>query len=423
MDIQEAIRVSNALLVGAGSAAVLGIALLGAARVGIPGWRFTPSAPRCPRCRFDLRGLPDPNSPCSECGDTHVAQRTTPRARRILVRTAMTFACISLAALIGLFAHPASRPRALSWLAPWEETSRLMIGDAVIIAEDLRFPEPPPEDGIMQRLRVVTPRGTVTIGEHMVWKVGPVDLGDGVPRAVADLYSGGTGMFGGTWLITIDPEHAPDATKISERATVAPWADIRAEHESDEIDAFGRTLPRGATPEGVGLAMHSFRTHGFVARASTPGMDVTAQWNGRSWDIACPLCADPIGDELYAELAAAVRDRMVKAAADRSDDAPQSASGSISIVPLLRGIATLAQAGHRDRAEQLARELFVLDSSVPYNDYPTMDLFVKAWTEAFDAEGIQRAGHTPSSRSALSAARIGDASNPSSASGKATSSH
>lgn len=423
MDIQEAIRVSNALLVSAGSAALLGIALLGIARVGIPGWRFTPGAPRCPRCRFDLRGLPDPNSPCSECGDTHVAQRTTPRARRVLVLTAMTFACISLAAIVGLFAHPASRPRALSWLAPWEETSRLMIGDADIIAEDLRFPEPPPEDGIMQRLRVVTPRGTLTLGEHIVWKVYPVDLGDGVPRAVADLYSGGTGMFGGTWLITIDPERAPDATMLSERATVAPWVDIRAKHESDEIDAFGRTLPRGVAPEGMGLAMHSFRTHGFVARASTPGMDVTAQWNGRSWDIACPLCADPISDELYAELAAAVRERMAKVAADRNGEPLWSASGSMSIVPLLRGIATLAQAGHRDRAEQLARELFVPSAKAPDSDYPTADSFVKAWIEAFDAEGIQRAGHTPSSRSALSAARIGDASKPSSASGNATSSH
>ena len=423
MDIQEAIRVSNALLIAAGAAAVLGIALLGIARFGASRWRFTPSAPRCPRCRFDLRGLGDPTSPCSECGDTRVAERTAPRARRILVRTAMTLACISLAAIVGLFAHPASRPRALSWLAPWEETSRLMIGDAVVITEDLRFPEPPPEDGIMQRLRVVTPRGTVTLGENMVWKVSPVDLGDGVPRLVADLYSGGTGMFGGTWLITIDTERAPEATKLSERATVAPWAEIRAEHESDEIDAFGRPLPRPATPAGIGLAMHSFRTHGFVSRASTPGMDMTAEWNGRSWDVACTICANPISDELYAELAAAVRVRMAEAGSDRADKAPRSASGSMSIVPLLRGIATLAQAGHRDRAVQLARELFVLDTSVPYNDYPTVDSFVRAWIEAFDAEGIQRAGHTPSSRSALSAARIGDASNPSSASGSATSSH
>ena len=95
----------------------------------------------------------------------------------------------------------------------------------------------------------------------------------------------------------------------------------------------------------------------------------------------------------------------------------------MSIVPLLRGIATLAQAGHRDRAEQLARELFVPSAKAPDSDYPTADSFAKAWIEAFDAEGIQRAGHTPSSRSALSAARIGDASKPSSASGNATSSH
>lgn len=275
----------------------------------------------------------------------------------------------------------------------------------------------------MQRLRVVTPRGTITLGEYMVWKVNPVDLGDGVRRLVVDLYSGGSGGFGGTWMVTLVPNSAPVATELSERATVAPWADIRARHESDEIDAFGRTLPRSATPEGMGLAMHSFRTHGFVARASTPGMDVTAQWNGRSWDIACPICADPISDELYAELASAVRERMAKAAADRGDEPLWSASGSMSIVPLLRGIAALAQSGHRDRAEQLARELFVPGAKAPDSECTTVDSFVQAWTEAFDAEGIQRAGHTPSSRSALSAARIGDASKPSSASGSATSSH
>ena len=423
MDIHETIRVSNALLVSCGAAALLGIALLGIARLGIPGWRFTSGPPRCPRCRFDLRGLQDPAAPCSECGDLRVAQRTEPRARRVLARASFAFGCISVAAMIALFAHPASRPRALSWVIPWQETSRLVAGDAVAITEELRFPEPLPDDGIMQRLRVVTPRGTVTLGDNMVWKVSPVELGDGMPRVVADLYSGGTGMFGGTWLITIDTARAPEATKLSERATVAPWAEIRAEHESDEIDAFGRPLPRPATPAGIGLAMHSFRTHGFVSRASTPGMDMTAEWNGRSWDIACTICADPISDELYAELAAAVRARMAEAGSGHAGKEPPNASGSMSIVPLLRGIATLAQAGHRDRAVQLARELFVLDTSVPYNDYPTVDSFVRAWIEAFDAEGIQRAGHTPSSRSALSAARIGDASNPSSASGSATSSH
>lgn len=335
----------------------------------------------------------------------------------------MTFACISLAAIIGLFAHPSSRPRVLSWVMPWEETSRLAVGDAVAITESLRFPEPYPEDGVAQRLRVVTPRGTVTIGEHMVWKVSAVELGDGVPRLVADLYCGGTAMMGGTWLVTAAPTGAPVATKLAERATVAPWADIRADHEDDELDAFGRTLPRKATPKGMGLAMHSFRTHGFVARAFTPGMDVTAEWNGCGWDIACPLCADPISDELYRELASAVRERMARAAEAKPGDPVWSASGSMSIVPLLRGVAALAQAGHRDRAAQLARELFVPGQDAQYSDYTTPERFAQAWIDAFDAEGIQRAGQTPSSRSALSAARIGDASNPSSASGIATSSH
>lgn len=418
MDIHEAIRISNALLAAAGTAALASVALLLISR-----FRSAPRTPRCPSCRFDLRGLQDPRSPCSECGDTRIALRTVPLARRALHRTSMTAACISIAALIGLFAHPASRPRALSWIVPWEESSRLAVGDAVAITEKLRFPEPYPEDGIVERLRVVTPRGTVTIGEHKVWSVSPVDLGDGVPRLVADLYSGGTGMFGGTWLVTIGPRSAPVATKLSERATIAPWDAIRADHEADEIDAFGRTLPRPPTPKGMGLAMHSFRTHGFVARAMTPGMDITAEWNGRSWDIACPLCADPISDELYAELAAAVRERMAKEGSDTAGASRPGEAGPPSIVPLLRGIATLAQAGHRDRAAQLAREAFVLDPAVPYNDYPTAESFVQAWNEAFDAERIQRVGHTPSSRSALSAARIGEASNPSSASGSATSSH
>lgn len=418
MDIQESIRISNALLAAAGSVAVAAVALLLIAR-----FRSAPRTPHCPACRFDLRGLQDPHSPCSECGDTRIALRTMPRARRLLHRTSMTAACISVAALIGLFVHPASRPRALSWIVPWEESSRLAVGDAVAITEKLRFAEPYPDDGVVQRLRVVTPRGTVTIGDNMVWSVSPVDLGDGVPRLVADLYSGGTGMMGGTWLVTIGPLSAPVATMLSERATVAPWEAIRAEHEDDEIDAFGRTLPRPPTPKGIGLAMHSFRTHGFVSRASTPGMDITAAWNGSSWDIACPLCAYPISDELYAELATAVRERMAAAASHTASVTRPSASGMPSIVPLLRGIATLAQAGHRDRAAQLARELFVLDPSIPYNDYPTAESFVQAWNDAFDAERIQRASHTPSSRSALSAARIGEASNPSSASGRATSSH
>ena len=418
MDIHESIRVSNMLLAAAGSAAALGIATLLASR-----WRFAPGPPRCPACRFDLRGLQDPCAPCSECGDTRIARRTLPHARRILERTAMTFACISIAALIGLFAHPSSRPRALSWVLPWQETSRLMIGDAVAITEDLRFPDPLPEDGIMARLRVVTPRGTVTLGEYMVWKVAPADLGDGVPRLVADLYSGGSGGFGGTWLVTVAPDSAPVATMLSERATIAPWSAIRADHEADEIDAFGRTLPRPSAPEGVGLAMHSFRTHGFVARASTPGMDVTAEWNGSTWDIGCLVCADPISDALYAELAAAVRERMRMEAAAQDGAEQSSASGAMSIVPLLQGVAALAQAGQRERAEQLARDLFAPGLQGSLHDCTTAGDFAKAWREAFDAEGIQRAGQTPSSRSALSAARTGDASNPSSASGSATSSH
>jgi hypothetical protein len=275
----------------------------------------------------------------------------------------------------------------------------------------------------MERLRVVSPRGSVTLGENAVWRVNPADLGDGVPRLVVDLYSGGSGGFGGTWLVTVAPDAPPSAVMVSERATIAPWAAILADHESDELDAFGRTLPRPEPPSGIGLAMHSFRTHGFVSRALTPGMDVTAEWNGSAWDIACPLCAYPISDQLYAELAAAVRTRMAAWAAEHADTESAPPPRSVSIVPLLRAVATLAQAGHRDRAEQLARELFVLDPTIPYNDCTTRDAFVKAWTDAFDAEGIQHAAQTPSSRSSLSAARIGDASNPSSDSGSATSSH
>ncbi|MBU3727721.1 MAG: hypothetical protein FGM37_00505 [Phycisphaerales bacterium] len=418
LDIHDTLRVSNALLVAAGSAIALGGALLLLSR-----WRFAPGEARCPACRFDLRGLQDPSAPCSECGNTNFAGRTVPRARRILVRAALVCACLAVVPLIGLYAHPASRPRAISWFLPWENTARLAIGDAVAITERLRFPEPIPEDGIMERLRVVSPRGRVTLGDNSVWRVNPTDLGDGVPRLVADLYSGGTGGFGGTWLVTVAPDAPPAAVMLSERATVAPWAAILADHESDELDAFGRTLPRPAPPEGIGLAVHSFRTHGFVSRALTPGMDVTAAWNGRGWDIACPLCADPISDELYAELAAAVRTRMASWNADHGDERSGAVPGITSIVPLLRAVATLAQAGQRERAEQLAYELFALDPTIPYNDRTTPDAFVKAWTDAFDAEGIQRAGHTPSSRSARSAARIGEASNPSSASGSATSSH
>lgn len=418
MDIHQAIRISNALLAAAGTAALASFALLLISRL-----RFAPRTPRCPACRFDLRGLQDPSSPCSECGDTRIGLRTAPPARIALRRASMTAACISVAALVGLFVHPASQPRALSWIVPWEESSRLAVGDAVAITEKLRFAEPYPDDGIVQRLRVVTPRGTVTIGDHMVWSVSPVDLGDGVPRLVADLYSGGTGMFGGTWLLTIGPRSAPVASRLAERATIAPWDAIRADHEADEIDAFGRALPRPPTPKGMGLAIHSFRTHGFVARSMTPGMDITAEWNGRSWDIACPVCAGPISDELYAELATAVRERMAKDGSDTASRSHQGASRPVSIVPLLRGISALAQAGHRDRAAQLAREAFVLDPAMPHSEYPSADSFVQAWNEAFDAECIQRTGHTPSSRSALSAARIGEASNPSSASGSATSSH
>ena len=95
----------------------------------------------------------------------------------------------------------------------------------------------------------------------------------------------------------------------------------------------------------------------------------------------------------------------------------------MQIEPLLAGIAALAQAGHRDRAEQLARDLFMPNLAGALTDCTTPEKFANAWAEIFDAEGIQRAGHTPSSRSALSAARTGDASNPSSASGSATSSH
>lgn len=418
LDIHESLRVSNALLVAAGSAILLSGALLLLSR-----WRFAPGEARCPACRFDLRGLQDLAAPCSECGSTNIAGRTAPRARRILVRAALACACLAVVPLIGLFAHPASRPRAISWFLPWEEAERLMIGDAVVIQDNLRFPEPLPEDGYLSRVRVESPRGSLTIGEFMVWKMQEVDLGDGVPRLVADLYSGGTGGFGGTWLVTLPPDAAPSAAMLSERATVAPWDEILANHESDEFFAFGRTLPRLAPPAGIGLAMHSFRTHGFVSRALTPGMDVTAEWNGGTWDIACPLCAYPISDELYAELAAAVRTRMAAWAVEKRETEAEPPPGTMSIVPLLRAVALLGQAGQRERAEQLAYELFALDPTIPYNDYTTPEAFARAWTEIFDAEGIQRYGQTPSSRSARSAARIGDASNPSSASGSATSSH
>ena len=418
LNIHETLRVSNALLVAAGSAILLSGALLLLSR-----WRFAPGEARCPACHFDLRGLRNPAAPCSECGSTNIAGRTVPRARRILVRAALACACLAAVPLIGLYAHPSSRPRAISWFLPWEEAGRLAIGDAVAITERIRFPEPIPEDGIMERVRVVSPRGSVTLGDNSVWPVNGVDLGDALPRLVVDLHSGGTGGFGGTWLVTVAPDAPPAAVMLSERATVAPWAAILADHQGDELDAFGRTLPRPAPPEGIGLAMHSFRTHGFVSRALTPGMDVTAAWNGRGWDIACPLCAYPVPDELYAELAAAVRTRMASWNADHGDVRSGAVPGITSIVPLLRAVATLAQAGQRERAEQLARELFVLDPTIPYNDYTTPEAFAKAWADIFDAEGIQHAVQTPSSRSARSAARIGDASNPSSASGSATSSH
>jgi hypothetical protein len=418
LDIYETLRVSNALMVAAGSAILLGGALLLLSR-----WPFAPGPARCPACRFDLRGLQDPLAPCSECGNTDIARRTGPRARRVLVRAALICACLAVVPLIGLFAHPASRPRAISWFLPWEEAERLVIGDAVVIQDNLRFPEPLPEDGQLSRVRVVSPRGSITIAEFMVWKMHEVDLGDGVPRLVADLYSGGTGGFGGTWLVSLPPDAAPNAAKLAERATVAPWDQILADHESKEFFAFGRTLPRPAPPASIGLAVHSFRTHGFVSRSLTPAMDVTAEWNGSTWDIACPLCAYPISDELYAELATAVRIRMGEWAIDKRETEAEPPPGTMSIVPLLRAVALLGQAGQRERAEQLAYELFALDPTIPYNDYTTPDSFAKAWAGIFDAEGIQRAGQTPSSRSARSAARIGDASNPSSASGSATSSH
>lgn len=356
------------------------------------------------------------------------AHRTSAARSPLHAITPFALTCTSLAivGLAGFAVHLMRVPAALEVapsMPPWQEVSRMDVGDAVAVWETLGFPDPLPEDGVLARLRVASPRGTIMIGEFTIWRVASVDMGDGVPRLVADLYRDGTSMTGGTWLITVDPDAAPTAVKLSERATIAPWAALLADHESDELDAFGRTLPRPEPPSGIGLAMHSFRTHGFVSRALTPGMDVTAEWNGSTWDIACPLCAYPISDQLYAELAAAVRTRMAAWAAEHADERTGAAPDTPSIVPLLRAVATLAQAGQRDRAEQLARELFVLDPTIPYNDCTTPDSFVKAWTDAFDAEGIQRTGQMPSSRSSLSAARIGDASNPSSDSGSATSSH
>lgn len=418
MDVHEAIRVGNALLASAGAAALLGIALLGIARL-----RFATGSPRCPRCRFDLRGLQDPAAPCSECGDTHIAHRATPRARRVLERAAIALACISIAALAGLFAHPGSRARAVSWVLPWQETSRIPVGDAVAVIESLRFPHPYPDDGVRERVRVRSARGTVTVGEYSVVRANDLSLGDGIPRILVDLSSGGNGGLGGTWMVTVAPDAPPVAVLLAERAEAASWGEIVEQHEARERAALGRALTRSNAPTGIGLVIPSFRTQDFSARIFAPRMDVTAAWTGSAWSVGCAVCADPISDELYAELAAAVRARMTRMASEEGGETDSRLSGPMQIEPLLAGIAALAQAGHRDRAEQLARDLFMPNLAGAITDCATPEKFANAWAEIFDAEGIQRAGHTPSSRSALSAARIGDASNPSSASGSATSSH
>ena len=418
MDVHETIRVGNALLASAGAAALLGTALLGIARL-----RFATGSPCCPRCRFDLRGLQDPAAPCSECGDTHIAHRTTPRARRILERAAIALACISIAALAGLFAHPGSRARAVSWVLPWQETSRIPVGDAVAVIESLRFPHPYPADGVRERVRVRSARGTVTVGEYSVVRANDLSLGDGMPRLLVDLSSGGNGGLGGTWMVTVAPDAPPVAMLLAERAEAASWDEILEQHEARERAALGRALTRSNAPTGIGLVIPSFRTQDFSARIFAPRMDVTAAWTGSAWSVGCAVCADPISDELYAELAAAVRARMTRMASEEGGETDSRLSGPMPIEPLLAGIAALAQAGHRDRAEQLARDLFMPNLAGAITDCATPEMFANAWAEIFDAEGIQRAGHTPSSRSALSAARIGDASNPSSASGSATSSH
>lgn len=339
-------------------------------------------------------------------------------------RGAAASTALAMAALAWLAADHGCRARVVSWFQPWVRSDAWTMGDAQIVTERLRFPEPYPEDGIVERIHVDTPRGSVTFGEAHVWKATPIDLGDGARRVLVDLVTGGNSGFGGTWMVTIPDDAPPAAARLGERAKVLAWGELRAQHEAQEADALGRALSRASPPPGMALAVLSFEVvYLFTNRADTPWMDITGAWDGHRWEMGCGDCAEPIDDSAFAAIVQHVDARMQAAAQARSGPDERVPVRTRAVKPLLDGIAALAQAGLRDRALELARLLFSPDLALYIGEERTPDAFVQQWARVLDEAGVQQAGQVPSSRSALSTARTGEPSNPSSGSGSATSSH
>lgn len=419
MDLYAAVTLSSWLIgtaLGTGAAAAA-LALMAQRARG-------PISPRCPSCGFDLRGLPSPSAPCSECGDTRVQVRQVSRRARLLSVGAALSTALSLAALAWLAADPGCRARVVSWALPWEQVNAWPIGDAEVVIEKLRFAEPYPEDGIAERAHICTPRGSITLGEAHVWEVQRLELGDGIHRLAVDLVSGGSGGFGGTWMVTVPADAPPSAAMLGERAQVLPWPALRAQHEEFEVHALGAALPRSHSPQGMALAVASFQLlYLFTNRADTPSLEITGSWDGQRWVMGCAGCADAIDDAAFAAIANHVDARMLKDAAARPAPDGRPREGARAVKPLLDAVAALAQAGLRERALELARLLFSPGLGGYIGDATTPEEFAREWSRALDADDVQQVAQTPSSRSALSTARTGEPSKPSSGSGSATSSH
>ena len=64
-------------------------------------------------------------------------------------RGAAASTALAMAALAWLAADHGCRARVVSWFQPWVRSDAWTMGDAQIVTERLRFPEPYPEDGIV----------------------------------------------------------------------------------------------------------------------------------------------------------------------------------------------------------------------------------------------------------------------------------
>lgn len=199
---------SLAYLLLAGAGALLGLVLLAW------GWRGAPARgrPRCPKCWYDLTGLPEPR--CPECGHRVTRDRDLYRTRRrrglIVLGTVLMLA--GGAGYLGV-QHGPGLLRAV--LPQWRLVRTWSLGRFEVRLYGDRWYDRPMQVRILHDGRVAFTLTNWALDVGGRDRSGqPVGLGvditrDGVPDLILSEYSGGAHCCSMYWVLELDPEQGP----------------------------------------------------------------------------------------------------------------------------------------------------------------------------------------------------------------------